>query len=170
MSKLLCFVRTLFCGCGAVLGTAFALQAQPSLQIQSLDRWDGLTLDSDVTLQDGDTVAVLNGLTVNATLTFASAGNATGLNFAGGSLLGTGQVIFGNTGVNFISSSAELTLGSELTIRGGLGRIDARSSPLTNGGTIIAEGPQSIITLQGTPFTDRGTLRELNGGKIVITP
>ena len=105
-------------------------------------------------------------------MTLASAGNSTGLAFAGGTLAGplggTGQVIFGNHAVNFLSGS--VTIGAGLTIQGGSGRIDASSGPLVNAGTIIAESTGSTIIIRAIPFTNNGTIRELNGGRVLINP
>src|SRR6185369_14921408 len=46
--------------------------------------WDGLTVDSNVTLQNGDSVVVRNDLTLNAALAFPNGNGAAQVTFNGG--------------------------------------------------------------------------------------
>ena len=126
--------------------------------------WDALTLDSDVTLQSGDGVAVVNGLTLNATLAFPDGNNAAQVTFNGGNLSGNGQVVFGNGLVSYLFGN--FTIGSGITVRGGFGSIG--NGTVINEGTVIADGANQTLTVQGSPFTNRGTIEIKNGATFAL--
>jgi hypothetical protein len=156
---------------------------------------DGVTLDADMMLADDGYVNLINGLTLNGTLTVAPSLNRGAILYFTGTqtLGGTGQIVFAGTGVNRLSpQSGTLTIGPALTIRGGNGSIGEQSSPLinqgtisadvpgknievlgmpvTNEGTLIADGAGTTSTVRANPFTNSGTVQELNGGKIIVKP
>ena len=41
---------------------------------------------------------------------------------------------------------------------------------MINQGTIIADVAGGTISIRGKPFTNNGTITELNGGKVVVVP
>ena len=126
--------------------------------------WDALTLDSDVTLQSGDAISVRNDLTLNATLAFPAAPGAAQVTFNGGNLSGNGQVVFGNGVVSYIFGN--FTIGSGITLRAGSGSIG--NGAVINEGTIIADGANQTLTVQGSPFTNRGTVEIKNGATFAL--
>jgi hypothetical protein len=146
-----------------------ALQIAPV--VNAFATLDGLTLDTDVTLENVTYVNVVNGLTVNGTLSIA-APNGAGLDFLGTQTLGgKGQVIIGGIESNRLRpQSGTLTIGPALTIRGGSGAIGDQTLPLINEGAISADVAGGVITIRGNPFTNNGTTQELNGGKILVNP
>jgi hypothetical protein len=117
-------------------------------------------------------------LTVNGVLTLAGTGAGTRVLFDGQAspgdqtVGGTGQVVFGGSGpsVGLGVRFTTLTIGAGLTIRGGSGTLGDRSDPLINLGTIVADVAGGTIFIRGKPFTNSGTITELNGGKVVVVP
>ncbi|MFZ4765909.1 MAG: LamG-like jellyroll fold domain-containing protein, partial [Roseimicrobium sp.] len=124
-------------GHGTSLGDATAnatsgrfLGIVPNLLSATGGTLDGVTLGSDLTVQNGATLAVLGGLTLsnNARVTIASADSWTYLYFQGTQTLGgTGEVVFGGThSFNLLSAqgngsqtgAAALTIGSGITVHG----------------------------------------------------
>jgi hypothetical protein len=80
--------------------------------------FNGVTLNSDITIGNGQILSIVNGLTLNAVLTLASSGLTTELRFNPGAQMlgGTGEVVTGGTGLaNRIlvgnGGAATLTLG-----------------------------------------------------------
>jgi hypothetical protein len=57
-----------------------------------------------------------------------------------------------------------------VSIKGGSGTLGQASLPLTNLGTITADGAGKVIRVLANPFTNNGTIQELNGGKVTIVP
>src|SRR5262249_25950858 len=71
------------------------------------------------------------------------------------------------------TSSVKLTIGPNLTITGAAGRIDTGTVPFDNQGAIIADptatGPnpfQTLVILNGTNWTNHGTIQAQNGGLV----
>jgi Bacterial Ig-like domain/Bacterial Ig domain/LVIVD repeat len=84
---------------------------------------DGVTLLSNLTIDDLGTAFIQNGLTLNnARITLASSGSTTMLFFDGDqTLAGTGEIFFGGTSNNpndAVDSGGTLTIGPGITIRG----------------------------------------------------
>jgi len=74
---------------------------------------DGVTLDSDLIMENKDDVIVLNGLTINRTLTMEGHPNFAQLSFQGVQTLGRGPTHFWSTNsLNYLSKNAPLTIGS----------------------------------------------------------
>ena len=135
--------------------------------------FNGVTLDANLTVNDGTTLTLLNGLTLanGHTLTLASAGYQTYLNFNGSQTIGgTGEIVFGGTsGVGYIqptAGSTTLTLGSGITVHGsqsgsfyenGLAGIG-----YVNQGVIDADTAGKYINLNGN-WTNTGTLKASAG-------
>ncbi|MBT8137602.1 MAG: hypothetical protein KJO54_11360 [Gammaproteobacteria bacterium] len=156
---------------GTVTGTTFLISGNGGL--------NGVTLDVDTTLGDGVTSTVTNGLTLNNMLTLASTGSVTSLLFDGNQTLdGTGEVLFGGTTANdtrdriSVGGSTNLTIGSGITVRpltvGGLIGSTSSGRQVTLQGTIRANQPE-VITLNGRPFTNNGSIEIDAGASIAGT-
>src|SRR5439155_2110364 len=148
------------------------------LQIVGLNTFDGVTLDSDLTLEDRTTLYVVNGMTLNAVVTLAntgSFGNLTVLRFEGGAqtLSGTGQIVFGGSGTanNYLYPSAgSLIIAPSITIHGGSGTIGDHSWKLVNQGAILADAAGAKISVAGNPLINEATiLASAAGAAISVT-
>jgi hypothetical protein len=118
-------------------------------------------------------LTVLNGLTLNGTLTLERTDHYKGsarLSFAGSQTLGgNGTVVFADPGWAYHNwcnppnapyvqaSSGTLTIGAGVTIRGQRGYVGDAGLPLINQGTISSDGGQTI-TVRGNSVTNLGTI------------
>jgi len=95
---------------------------------------EGVTLAAGLTVANNATLLVRNGLTLNnAKLTIEGTGNSTSVIFSLGAqtLGGTGEVIFGGNGNNYLYAQGNntstgpetLTIGSTISIRGPRGGV-----------------------------------------------
>ena len=135
--------------------------------------FSGVTLDSDMTL-DGS-LRITGGLTLNSTLTLsASVGRL--LSGSNQTIDGTGTIIFANgvqTPDTLLTAElgSTLTLGEDLTVRGGRVRIGGSGS-LINLGTIIADVPGERVTislnLDSSHFLNRGSVTVVNGASVAL--
>jgi len=120
-------------------------------------------------------VQVLNGLTVNKTLTISpstSSGAPTTLDFHGlQTLAGTGQVnlVQFNFSIIHISdagSPATLTVAPTLTIQGGGLITSDVDATLLNQGMILANEPSQTLRVSAAMLINQGTITNQNGGMI----
>jgi len=82
---------------GTVRGGSITSTGGAVLRLK-LGTLDGVTLDSDLTMENQDNVIVVNGLTINRALTMEGHPNFAQLSFHGVQTLGgAGQLIFGGT-------------------------------------------------------------------------
>ena len=147
----------------------------------------------DLTATSSD-VSITNGLTLNGTATLSNgSGTYAALLFSGTQTLGgSGSVLFNNgtvlandnypyTGMFLTSSNTSLTIGPNITVHGGeaeIGRSDstawtsATNVSLVLQGTIDADSAGETIYVDGTNWTNSGTLEAQNGGvlNVVSTP
>ena len=152
--------------------------------------FDGVTANADVDLAtvNGALLTVLNGLTLNGTVTLGRAdgtGNSElrlgGTGSTAGTLSGTGTILMGGSNTNNqitnysdqLGSVGTLTIGSGIAIHGKFGRIINNSGlgSIVNQGTIAADvsgGTISVGNGTGT-FANQGTLSATNGGILTIT-
>ena len=151
---------------GTVTATGGTQLLMPSSSSGTLD---AVTLNTDLTVPNGATLYVVNGLTNNATMRLASDGTNTYAYFLGTqSLSGTGQVVFAGTSPGssyFYALSGTLTNGSGMTIRGNGGYIQGNPpsfGALVNLGTITSETSNQTTFVRG--FTNQGRLDALTGG------
>ena len=141
--------------------TVLAGGATSELVVTSSDgTLDGVTLALPTRLEIGAQVTVLNGLTVNSTVSLERSSTSTSsfldvaLNFSGGvqTLGGTGEVVF--NGVNSFSGArqwvrptagGELIIGPGITVRTGTsgGVVGDGALPLTNQGTLVIDSAVS---------------------------
>jgi hypothetical protein len=154
---------------GGTLASAHVLPAEhPRLFHLLYGTLDSVTFETDVTLENSDSLSVVNGLTVNKTLTLTSDPNPSSILFPGAQTLGgSGQVIFGGTStLNELTSGGTLTVASGLTVRGRSGRLGSVGSALVNQGTIIADVDGGVIDINSETFTNTGTIEVRNGGTV----
>jgi hypothetical protein len=112
-------------------------------------------------------LSTTSGVTVNGTLSLGSGGTLT---FQGTQQLGgTGTVVFDPSsagGALAISGSAgsTLSIAAGITIRGKSGSIGSDGYAFINRGTISADTSGGTITLNGTNWSNLGTIRSTAGG------
>jgi hypothetical protein len=152
---------------GTAGNSAVTLDISPTINSLVIDAGDALTL------KNGTTLTTASRGTVNGTLTFASTGTSTALNFTGpATLSGSGQVVFGVAALssnNRISGSGSLTIASGLSIRNGATSGIIEVNALTNQGVISAETAGQTLTVSSTSVTNSATLRAAAGGTLTIT-
>ena len=139
----------------------------------------GVTLDGtlDLATNNQANVTVTGGLTLNGTIDLDNFWGTTRgqLRFVGAQTLGgSGSVLFGGNGnesdqittATSNGDSGTLTIGSGITIHGKYGVIGNSSLPLINQGTIAADISGGQIVINGTNWTNSGTLHASNGGEL----
>ena len=138
---------------------------------------DGVTLAAGMTLDlaavNGATCFLQNAVTVNGTVLIGSADGSTfgrvHWSTPTTTWTGSGSFLFGGSGSNSITSQAgntTLTLGSNLTIHGTAGNLNANDSGsvLINNGVISSDGG-GTFTLNLVTFTNNGTMVIGSGAK-----
>ena len=155
---------------GILRGDTVTAGGGASLLIQSFDSgtFDGIVnLDADITVANGGTLTVTNGLVIGAgrKVTLASTGNGTQMSFFGAqSLSGAGQVLFGGSASSgVINGSGPLTIGAGISIRTGTQGGSVSPFTLINQGLISAETPGKILSISPTSFTNSGTAQATDG-------
>ncbi len=147
----------------------------------------GVTLDGTLDMTTGSNVGinVTGGLILVAGSVVQlgdNGGNNGALSFDGvGSqtLGGTGTIVFGNNAFNFLragpTAGSILTIGPNIVVRGHTGAIGYSTNfggfpnvTFINQGTIRADMPGGVITLNGNNWTNAGTI-EATGAAIAIT-
>jgi len=119
-------------------------------------------------LNNAETV-ISGTITNNGTINLLSAGNNTELFVtANSTLTGTGSVVMGNGGPNFITGNAGITLTNAETIEG-VGNIGNGNLAVVNNATINANVNGATLTLQpGAASINTKTLEATNGGTLVF--
>lgn len=139
--------------------------------------FDNLTLNSNVTIPNGATLAIQNGLTLNnADITMTAANVGTVLDFNDNTtqtLSGTGQIIFAGSAPNFDfitaeNGSGDLTIAPGILIRGPAGRISTTTTGgnLNLSGIVKADSAGSGISITGSNIVNTGTIQAITGGSI----
>jgi hypothetical protein len=138
----------------------------------------GVTLAGTLDLTTNVSTRVNGGLTLTGgtVLLGSSSGNYGVLSFDGGSqtLGGTGTVVFGTSFYDFLqagpTAGSALTIGPNVLVRGSTGGVGYHTGwggptgvTFTNQGTIQADTAGGTITLDGTNWTNAGTLRAAGG-------
>jgi hypothetical protein len=133
---------------------------------------DDVTVDGRVSIGTSSSIAFLNDLTVNGQVVIAG---STGSLYASASIDsaspvtidGTGEVFFGG-GDNFLSGTADVTIGPDVTFRGQWGRISP-GSVLTNQGTVHSDSPGTLtIGTTGMTVTNEGLIKGSGGGNLAV--
>jgi hypothetical protein len=134
----------------------------------------GLTNAGTYAIDNNSTTVISGTITNNGTLQLNSTGNNTFLNLgANATLAGTGTVVMGASGPNYIYGvgGGNFTLTNAITITGGnasgTDNIGNGALTLVNNGTINANVSGAGITLQpGGASTNTKTLEATNGGSL----
>ncbi len=138
---------------------------------------DGVTLNGDLdigVINNNESFAILHGLTLNGTARLgATDGTKYGyLNFSGSQTLnGNAEVLFGGhaaDGIVVVNAGTTLTLGSGVTVHGKNGSIGVSpafggSGTFANAGLISADVSGGTILLNGTNWSNSGTLQAVGG-------
>ena len=136
---------------------------------------EALTYTGDITMVNSAISNVTNGLTLNGTLLIDAPTSPTGLHLTGTQTLdGTATIIFdgvGNTVINeprllSLGTGTVLTIGEDITVRGGKGQIGQAATSLILLGDVIADIAGEEILMGGLDWSATGTLQSLNGGQI----
>ncbi|MFK8016472.1 MAG: beta strand repeat-containing protein [Gammaproteobacteria bacterium] len=147
--------------------------------------FNGVVFEVDLTIGNGATVRVSNGLTLTGTrITLASEGRDTQLEFAPSDqlngLFGNGEVVFGDSETDRQENEiigdigAAYTIGPDILVRPGTsgGGIASRSALLTVQGTVISDLPDASLTLEASGENATvellGNATGLNGGSLRI--
>jgi YD repeat-containing protein len=163
---------------GTIKGCTISRSGSATLLVSS-GTLDGVSLNGDLTVQNGASLHIQNGLTLNnAKLILAAGSSGASVLFLGTQMLGgTGEVVFaGTNSANsiFLDSDAgvsALTIGPKVTVHGSQGgklQAPTRSFTFINQGTIIADTAGATISIWGTSFTNQGAVSALNGGTLNI--
>jgi hypothetical protein len=140
---------------------------------------DKVTLNGnlDMTGASGTLLDISDGLTLNGTAVLGDSGGSTSgeLFFINAGTLGStssGTILLGGSYLNGIVVNGlpgtSLTIGPTITIHGKTGGIGTGSFLFTNQGTIRADTAGGTITINGTNWTNTGTLQALNGGSLTL--
>jgi len=143
---------------GTIVGGAITTQSGASIASSTLN---GVVVNGDWQIINGNSLTVTNGLTLNGTLSLGNDTSYGSLYFQGSqTLAGTGSVVFGgyHNGVNYSglyenTDAAALTIGSGVTVRGKLGIV---------GSNYPYQGGLNVTVV------NQGTFQWSNGGNIVI--
>jgi hypothetical protein len=133
---------------------------------------DGVTINGPLNVTNGATLSVTsNGLTLNSTLTLASANNGANLQFNGVSTLGgTGEVVYGGLFPNndrVLAPSGTLTIGPGITIYGAGGLLQGSpSAPIINQGTLYTDTSNQTMNLNY--LINQGQLIASNGSDFYL--
>ena len=161
---------------GTVLGGRVETTGGAALVPQVEITLDGVTLGSDLSVQDGGAVLVRNGLTLDAVTVTLLDGTVPFIGprirfDATQTLGGSGAIVFGGTaddGTVVAGSGSTLTIGSGITIHGPRGGSVGVLGAVVNQGTISAEVSAREIAVTGSSVTNEGTIQALNGGRILF--
>jgi murein DD-endopeptidase MepM/ murein hydrolase activator NlpD len=139
------------------------------LSVSFAGTYDGLTLEADVNLLNGDDLTIVNGLTLNSSQVFiAAAPLVTELIFSGNqTLAGIGTIsMTGGDNALVRPVSGILTIGSGVTV-GGAGQIGSAIFSTINDGRITTTPAQTLDVIR---LTNRpGALMEADGRILVHT-
>jgi RHS repeat-associated protein len=148
-------------GGGTIQGGAVTTADAATLVIGN-GTFDGVTLNTNLTIGDSGTLIVTNGLVLNGVLTLASGTDFASLAFGPGNqtLSGSGQVVLIGPAASVQGSA--ITVASGITIRG-RGAINRFSTNgLINQGTIIADVVGQSLSIGGF-VTNQGLLQAAGG-------
>jgi hypothetical protein len=165
---------------GTIAGGTITTQAGAQISGGTLD---GVTVDGDWQVLNGNSVTITDGLTLDGTLSLGNGSSYGYLNFNGSQTLGgTGSVVFGAyhsgpyySGLFEATSGGTLTIGSGVTVRGQLGIVGtdypyqgASTAAVVNQGTIQADVSGGTIDVLATGAQNSGSLKALNGATLYI--
>ncbi len=143
--------------------------------------FDGVTLDTDLTLKDRATLRIENGLVLQAgrKIRFTADRNLVVMTFVGDQTLsGEGEIVFGPTpSMDYNRISLEpgttLTIGPDITVRteGANGRLGHSTvgNGIINQGLISGEiDDERAMRIDGPTFENQGIVQAINGGRVIL--
>lgn len=156
----------------SIFGGAINIDAAGSANFTSSSNLHGVTINGNATHDNAQTVDIFNGLTLNGNWNMNAVGNTTNLLFHGSQTLdGNGTVIMSNSPNNVLRPNGgndTLTIGSDITVRGG-GTLVANFGGMINNGTIIADqATKLVIDTDAEGFVQAGSLRATGTGGLQI--
>ena len=163
---------------GTVLGGTVEFADGESLMTTSNGNstFDGVILNSDLTMGNNQFLRIDNGLTLNAVLTLNSGVNLTDLRFNPGdqTLGGTGEVVLAGTASNSrllvgLGGAMTLTIGADIEVHGKGSISHSSLASVINNGTISADVSGQTLTISTNGFTNNGTAEAINGAHLNIT-
>ena len=138
--------------------------------------FDGVILNSDLTMGNNQFLRIDNGLTLNAVLTLNSGVNLTDLRFNPGdqTLGGTGEVVLAGTASNSrllvgLGGAMTLTIGADIEVHGKGSILHNSLASVINNGTISADISGQTLSITTNGFTNNGTAEAINGAHLNIT-
>ena len=134
--------------------------------------FDELTYTGDLFINNGVNVSVLSDLTLNGTTTINAPSSPTGFVFNTSLILdGNADIVFAGNGVItearlFPSNGVELTIGPDVTVRGGLGTVGFGGGEVFLQGSIIADAGN--IQTDDVNVLDGATLGADDGNRLSL--
>ena len=162
---------------GGTLANTTILNLGPGQVSATSGTLTGVTLASNISIGNGQSLAISNGLTLvgGATITLGATSSTTYLYVNGGTqtIGGTGQIVFaGTSSINRLrlgnGAATTLTLGPGVTVRGQGSIDDSSTSTLTNQGTIQADVSGQTLSVSIGGLTNTGTLAATGGGTLNV--
>ncbi|MBI3847133.1 MAG: hypothetical protein HY292_21100 [Planctomycetes bacterium] len=156
---------------GTIVGGTIATSGGAEL-IGAGGTLDAVTLNGSLSIPDGTSMSVTNGLTLNGSISLNSTGGGAALTFSGAqTLLGSGEIVFATSSSSNAVRPAlgTLTIGPTMTIRGGAGTIGQPGVAFVNRGAIRAQSAAQTITLTGTAWSNEGTLAATSNGRFATS-
>ncbi|MFK8029455.1 MAG: thrombospondin type 3 repeat-containing protein [Gammaproteobacteria bacterium] len=136
---------------------------------------EAVVFNLDVTMANGANPIVTEGLTINSTLLMDGINQFTRLLFPETQTVGgTGTIVFADTGSITLKSlvpqgaDTVLTVGEDLTIRGGFGTVGSASSNTLIDGSINADVDGQSIQILGLTWSSDSTLTASNNGILLL--
>lgn len=135
---------------------------------------EAMQFTNDITMVNGAISNVSGGLTINGDVLIDAPSSPTGLQFTETQTLGgTTTIVLDGTGNSFSSEArlfpfnfTTLTIGADVTVRGGNATIGQASGNLIMLGDVIAEDAAEEILIGGTSWSANNDLRAINGGML----
>jgi hypothetical protein len=138
----------------------------------SSNRLDGVTFNGNLDLStEFANLRIGNGLSLNGAVNLS--GNYARLTFEGAQVFDDAEVNFGATSLSAeshlsVDAGGFLTLGPNLLVHGGFGRIDG-GGVLLNRGRIAADIDRRALRISPAVFVNEGILEALEGGMAIGT-
>jgi len=133
---------------------------------------DGVTINGNLNIGANSSINIINSLALNDQIVI---NGSTGSLFASLSINGdspimidgTGEIVFGG-GDNFLNGTADVTIGTDITLSGWHGDIQP-GSVLTNLGTVHSSSPGMLtIGKSGMTVTNDGVIKGTGGGSLSL--
>lgn len=170
---------------GTIAGGTVATSGGAQLAVSTSGTLDGVTLNTDITVPNLKSLTIVNGLTLNGTITLDStstgSSDLTRLWCDGTQTIsGSGTIVLGGTASNATMyamstgvGNATLTIGSGVTVRGKgfvTSDVSGGGDSIVNQGTFIADQSGQILKIASyLTATNQGMMKAASGGWLVIS-